>query len=271
MGLATVTGLSPQGWFIPYRYRASTPPAGDLPPYGALEARFKAAEPIFETGLAAIEAAWPDLARFQGARPPLPRFEQMWFPGLDGAFAYALIRKERPARLVEVGSGHSTRFFARAVADGGLATKITAIDPAPRADIAGLDGVSIIRSTVQAAGEAPFADLAAGDVLAIDSSHILMPGSDVDMLFNRILPALQSGVLVQIHDILLPDDYPPEWAWRNYNEQQALGPLLRSGSSLLWSSHYVRSRMAARLNAGPLRNLPLQAGAIETALWLKLA
>lgn len=270
MGLGTVTGIAPRGWFIPYRYRGSTPDTGTLPVYSALESRFRAAEPAFLDAIAAMERTWPSLAVLSGTVPPAPRFEQMWFPGLDAAFAYSLIRQNRPARLVEVGSGHSTRFFARAVSDGGLNTRITAIDPAPRADIAGLAGVTVIRSTVQAAGDAPFADLGPGDVLAIDSSHILMPGSDVDMLFNRILPALPAGVLVQIHDILLPDDYPPEWAWRGYNEQQALGPLLRSGAELIWSSHYVRSRMADRLAAGPLAGLPLKRGALETALWLRL-
>lgn len=271
MGLATVTGIAPRGWFIPYRYRGSTPEGGNLPVYGALEARFRAAEPMFQQAIAGMESHWPALAALFNTRPPAPRFEQMWFPGLDGAFAYGLIRDRRPARLVEVGSGHSTRFFARAVADGRLGTRITAIDPAPRADIAGLAGVEVIRATVQAAGGAPFAALGPGDVLAIDSSHILMPGSDVDMLFNRILPGLPAGVLVQIHDILLPDDYPPAWSWRGYNEQQALGPLLRSGAELLWSSHYVRSRMADRLARGPLSVLPLKPGAMETALWLKLS
>ena len=54
------------------------------------------------------------------------------------------MRETKPARIVEVGSGHSTRFMARAVRDGGLATAITAIDPAPRADIEGT-GATLIR------------------------------------------------------------------------------------------------------------------------------
>ena len=102
------------------------------------------------------------------------------FPRLDGAMAYALTRELRPARIVEVGSGHSTRFFARAIADGRLATRLTAIDPAPRAAIAGLP-VDWLRDTVPDVGMAPFAALASGDFLVIDSSHVLMPGSDVDI------------------------------------------------------------------------------------------
>ena len=55
-----------------------------------------------------------------------------------------------------------------------------------------------------------------------NSSHILMPGSDVDILFNRVLPRLPAGALVHIHDIFLPFDYPAIWGWRNYNEQQGV-------------------------------------------------
>ncbi|MFX7914564.1 class I SAM-dependent methyltransferase, partial [Acinetobacter baumannii] len=83
---------------------------------------------------------------------------------------------------------------------------------------------------------AVFAALAAGDVLFIDSSHVLMPGSDVDLLFNQVLPRLKPGVLVHIHDIFLPDDYPASWGWRGYNEQQGVACLLQGGWRLLWAS-----------------------------------
>lgn len=270
MGLATVTGLARKGWFIPYRHADAVPP-GPGAPYAALERVFDGAREAFEAGIAAMEGHWPALAGFAGASAPAPRWEQSWYPGLDGAMAYSLIRARAPARLVEVGSGHSTRFFARAVADGGLATRITAIDPAPRADIAGLGPVTLVRATLQRAGLKVFDALRPGDVLAIDSSHVLMPGSDVDILFNRVLPALPAGVLVHIHDVTLPDGYPADWSWRGYNEQAALGPWIgRGGARLVWSSHYVRTRMAARLADGPLKDLPLPGGARETALWLEL-
>src|SRR3546814_9518362 len=85
----------------------------------------------------------------------------------------------------------STRFLCRAVADAGLGTEITAIDPAPRASLAGLP-VQFVPAVMQTADPAVFAALQPGDVLFIDSSHILMPGTDVDWLFNRIPPALRS-------------------------------------------------------------------------------
>src|SRR5687768_18416406 len=85
-----------------------------------------------------IEQYAPALESIGSASPPSPRWDQDWFPRLDAAAAYAMVRSLRPRRIVEVGSGHSTRFLARALADGGLDTKITAIDPRPRARITGL-------------------------------------------------------------------------------------------------------------------------------------
>ena len=88
--------------------------------------------------LSFIEKYALELEAIGSEPPPAPRWDQDWFPRLDAAAAYAMVRTLRPRRIVEVGSGHSTRFLARAVADGGLATKIIAIDPRPRARITGL-------------------------------------------------------------------------------------------------------------------------------------
>ncbi len=266
LGLATLCGR-PHGWFVPHRH------AGDaVPPalYPALEPVFAAARPTMEALLARADGWMAEFARF-GGPPPAPRFEQDWFPRLDAVAAYTILRTRRPARVVEVGSGHSTRVMARAVADAGLGTRILAIDPGPRADIAGL-GVQILRRTVQRADPALFAALGAGDVLFVDSSHVLMPGSDVDLLFNGAMAALPAGALVHVHDVFLPDAYPADWAWRGYNEQNALAAMLVGGGwRILWSSRYVATRLAATLAASPLSALALPAGAFETSLWLERA
>lgn len=239
------------------------------PAYAALEPLFRAAEPDFLAWLAGLADYRDALARLQGP-PPAPRWAQDWFPRLDGATAYAMVRRRRPARVVEVGSGHSTRFVARAVADGGLATQVTAIDPAPRADIASLP-LTLIRRPLQQAGLEPFAALAPGDLLLIDSSHILMPGSDVDLLFAEVLPRLPAGVAVQVHDIFLPDGYPAAWAWRGYNEQQGLVGWLAGGRArLLFSSRYAVTRLSMAVAASAVGDLPLGAGAYETALWFEM-
>lgn len=195
---------------------------------------------------------------------PAPRWTQDWFPRLDAAAAYAIVRATRPQRIVEVGSGHSTRFLARAVADEGLATRITAIDPAPRASLAGL-AVEWMKRRVETVDVALFASLEAGDILFIDSSHQVKPGSDVAFLMDEVLPRLASGVRVHFHDIFLPDGYPAEWAWRRYDEQQAVGRLLGAGFAEIFSSH--RALKAARLPEVVSR-LPLVPGARESSLWL---
>ena len=97
-----------------------------------------------------------------------------------------------------------------------------------------------------------------------------MPGSDVDLLLNRVLPQLAPGVLVHLHDIFLPDPYPPEWAWRGYNEQVAVACLLHGGGyALRFASHYLATRHAPRLAAGVIGELPLSPGAFESSLWLE--
>jgi predicted O-methyltransferase YrrM len=195
-----------------------------------------------------------------------------------------MVRTLAPARIVEIGSGHSTRFMARAIADGALATMLTAIDPAPRAAIRALPirhigGTIPPRDAATAANDGASAGnaamgairpLAAGDILFVDSSHILVPGSDVDFLLNRVLPALPAGAILHIHDILLPDPYPREWDWYGYNEQNAVLPLLLGGTfKPLFASHYVATRMADALGRSAVASLPQEAGAIPASLWLE--
>ena len=268
-GLATVLGIARRGFFIPYRRAGEVPPPGARPAYAAITALMHDREADFRARLDAIDEHAAALRAIGGDPAPAPRWDQDWFPRLDAAVAYAMVRDLRPRRIVEVGSGHSTRFLARAVADAGLGTTITAIDPAPRAHLAGL-AVERVGAPVQSAGQAPFADLAAGDILFIDSSHILMPGSDVDWLLNHVFPALPAGVRVHVHDVFLPDDYPAEWAWRGYNEQLAVATLLHGGGYRpLFASHYVATRMAESLRKTVVAELPLAAGAHESSLWLE--
>ncbi len=265
-GLSTLLGIKPLGFFIPYRYAESVKPAG----YPALRPLFEAARPRFEGILHAIEGCSADLGRILAGEGPA-RFDQSWFPRLDAAAAYAIVRREQPRRIVEIGSGHSTRFMARAVEDGGLATRITCIDPAPRAALSRL-AVEHKPLLLRDADPAIFEALEPGDILFIDSSHIAMPGTDVDRLFLDILPRLKSGTLVHVHDVTLPDAYPEVWAWRSYNEQLLVGALLQGrGYELVFASHYVAKNLLPSLSGGMLRQLPPVPGAHETSLWLRKA
>ncbi|NQW08909.1 MAG: class I SAM-dependent methyltransferase, partial [Alphaproteobacteria bacterium] len=124
--------MTEKGFFIPHRYARSV---RRVETYLELTPLLRAAEPSMHAVLAAIDRHADIVEAFNDTDPPAPRWQQDWFPGLDGAAAYVLVRERRPAQILEIGSGHSTRFLARAVADGGLDTTITCVDPAPRADL----------------------------------------------------------------------------------------------------------------------------------------
>lgn len=215
---------------------------------------FDAHRARFADFLNVIDTYADDLARIGADNPPEPRWGQDWFPRLDACAAYAMVREHSPAQIVEIGSGHSTRFMARAIRDGALQTRLTSIDPQPRAT---LDGLRIER-IAERVQDATIPTLASGDILFIDSSHIVSPGSDVDHLIGRIVPTLPAGALVHIHDIFLPDPYPAAWDYRRYNEQDVVGALLESGTSqLLFASRYVSTRMADDMARTCLAKIPL--------------
>jgi hypothetical protein len=261
LGLPTILGLTPGGWFIPHRYAPLLPPPGAQPPYVAIQTLFEQNEAVFTAMIDLIDSHETDLEKLR------PLLDQAWFPALDAALAYVLVRERKPRRIVEIGSGHSTRVLAKA--SGGL-VEILAIDPFPRADIAGLPGVTIVPSTLQAASSDSFDGMMAGDMLFIDSSHILMPGSDVDFLFNRVLPGLPAGALIHIHDIYLPFDYPAMWGWRNYNEQQGVLPLLTTGAyKPLFSSVWAERQLSDRLAHSIVARLPRPEDALAASLWLE--
>ncbi len=270
MGLNTLSGRRREGFFIPYRHAATVPRPPDpaAQGYPAIARLFAAHEADFAATLDLVDAHADALRRLDGPAPE-PRWGQSWFPRLDGAAAYALVASGGPARIVEVGSGHSTRFLARAARDAGHATAIACIDPEPRAALP--PGVAHLPEVLGARHAPLFAALRAGDMAVFDSSHILHPHTDVDLILNHILPELAPGVLVHFHDIFLPDPYPAEWTWRGYGEQNGLGGwLLGGGLRPALSSRYAITRMGAAARPG-LRGLALAEGAVEASLWCRKA
>ncbi|MDP9861447.1 MULTISPECIES: class I SAM-dependent methyltransferase [Streptosporangium] len=154
-----------------------------------------------------------------------PYWDNGWLPPLDALALYGFLTEAAPRRYVEIGSGNSTKFVRRAIDDHGLRTHVTSIDPAPRATVDALCD-TVVRSPLERVDPGLFADLEAGDIVFLDGSHRVFMGSDVTVFFFEILPLLRPGVLVQLHDILLPSDYPPEWRWRHYSEQYLLAAFL---------------------------------------------
>jgi hypothetical protein len=154
-----------------------------------------------------------------------PSWVNGWLPALDTLALYGMVAAGNPRRYVEVGSGNSTKVARRAIADHGLRTTITSIDPAPRATIDAICD-TVIRSPLEGADLSVFDGLEPGDIVFFDGSHRSAMGSDVNVFFFEVMPRLPQGVMVHVHDIFLPYDYPPEWAWRHYNEQYVLAAFL---------------------------------------------
>ncbi len=150
-----------------------------------------------------------------------PAWNNQYLPGLDIATLYMMLAEFRPGQYVEVGSGHSTRVAYKAKKEQGLDTKIISIDPAPRAEVEGL-ATEVLRMPFEKVDTGFLLDLGPDDILFIDNSHRILPNSDATVFFLEILPRLRPGVIVHIHDVYLPYDYPPFMCERFYSEQYGL-------------------------------------------------
>jgi hypothetical protein len=160
---------------------------------------------------------------------------ELWnglFQAGDAEVLYALVRHLRPGRIVEVGSGNSTLVTAaacRANAREGAPVEFVAIDPAPQRAIAhGVEGLTAHEAVdVRTLPVTRFETLQPGDILFIDTHHVVKRGSEVNWLFLEVLPRLRAGVWVHVHDVFLPYDYPPWSYWLQLpNEQYLLQALM---------------------------------------------
>jgi hypothetical protein len=151
-----------------------------------------------------------------------------FYPTPDAEIYAGLILLEQPDQIIEIGSGFSTAVARAAVTEGSPHTKIHVIDPAPRRSVEEaadrIEYVPVERSSLVAEG------VPEGSLLFIDSSHVTRSGGDGPFLYGTLLPGLPAGVLVQIHDVFLPYDYPPEYVERFYTEQYLLQALLANSS-----------------------------------------
>jgi predicted O-methyltransferase YrrM len=151
----------------------------------------------------------------------------------DAEYLYNLIRTKKPRKIVEIGSGHSTLMAIRAVKknaeeDPSYQCEHICVEPY---EMPWLEktGIKVIREKVEDVDKNLFLELGENDLLFIDSSHMIRPQGDVLCEFLEILPILKPGVIVHIHDIFSPMDYPEEWIKgevRFWNEQYLLEAFL---------------------------------------------
>jgi hypothetical protein len=152
------------------------------------------------------------------------------FDGTDATVMYCMVRHFSPQLFVEIGSGWSSRLIAQAALRN-KRTELVCIDPYADATLkGGLPGLAeVIEERVENMDFAVFERLGDGDVLSIDSSHVVRIGNDVRFLYLEVLPRLKPGVIVHIHDIFLPFEYPKHWVvdeQRFWNEQYFLQAFL---------------------------------------------
>ena len=181
----------------------------------------------------------------------------------DAAVYYSMIRRFRPALIIEVGAGYSTLIASAACVRNGD-TVLEAIDPYPPPHVTnsapGLIG--LVTEAVQKIPLATFQALGENDILFIDSSHICKIASDVNYLILSVLPSLNKGVLIHFHDVFLPWNYPRSWVLEKnlfWNEQYLLLAFLMFNDQfeILLASHYLgREHATSLLSAFPFLKDP---------------
>jgi hypothetical protein len=142
-------------------------------------------------------------------------FDNASFRAGDAEFLYQVIRACKPGKIIEVGSGQSTRMARAAIKrnmeeSGGYSCQQISIEPYENDWLEQL-GVVVLRQRLEDVDVSIFDSLGPNDLLFIDSSHVIRPQGDVVVEYLEIIPRLRPGVIVHVHDIFSPRDYPREW------------------------------------------------------------
>lgn len=183
-----------------------------------------------------------------------------YFESVDGEIYYCMIRYFKPKRIFEIGAGYSTYLAAQAVLknkqENGFETELIAFEPFPNDTLKlSFPGLSkLVITKIEDVELSKFNELKENDILFIDSSHVLRIGGDVQYEFLEILPRLNKGVIVHIHDIFLPAEYPKERILKDYifsTEQYILQAFLAFNNNfeVLWGGSYMHLKYPAKLEA----------------------
>jgi predicted O-methyltransferase YrrM len=192
-----------------------------------------------------------------------------YFTSPDAEVLTAMVELFKPEKIIEIGSGNSTRLFRAALDEFQANSRIISIDPFPRVET-DKSAHEVIRKKLEEIKDEPFFDqIKPGDFLFIDSSHEVKPGNDVVELLLNVLPRLHAGVLIHIHDIFLPYDYPKEWIIQNrwpWTEQYLVQALLQGSDEyeVLWAGHYYQKTMSKFR-----QHFPYWKGKDASSLWLR--
>ena len=193
----------------------------------------------------------------------------------SGLLLYAMLMMIKPKNVIEIGSGFSSALMLDTAQYKmeGCEPHFTFIDP-EMTRIAQLlrhddrERCTLIKDIVQNVPLHIFSELESGDILFIDSSHVVKTGSDVLMIYNEIIPELPPGTFVHIHDIYWPFEYPlawihKRWAW---NEVYLLRALLQNNPTL---SIQLFANYIARKHPEALEGMPFEPALTGSSIWLQ--
>lgn len=202
-----------------------------------------------------------------------PTWNNGFLPGLDILMLYTMVSEHKPKNYIEIGSGNSTKVVRKAIIDNNLNTQITSIDPYPRAEIDEISDV-IHRIPFENLDIDLINQLDENDILFIDNSHRIFPNSDSMVFFMEVLPKLKKGVIVHIHDIYLPFDYPQFMCDRFYSEQYALALFLlldQKKYETIMPNYYVSETPELAAILDPFwSSLPLNVEKHGGSFWIRI-
>jgi hypothetical protein len=197
----------------------------------------------------------------------------------DAEVLYAIVRELKPRRIIEIGSGYSTLIICQAIRANqedaaGYQCEFVAIEPFPPAVLRPppTEVTRLVSKSVQQVTLEFFLSLRANDILFIDSTHVARIGSDVVYEYLTILPSLAPGVIVHVHDIFIPAEYPRAWIEHDrffWNEQYLLEAFLTHNNKFevlvpmhaIWSLHNERFRTVI--------NSFKQGGSAPSSFWIR--
>ncbi len=175
-------------------------------------------------------------------------FSNGFFESGDAEFLYQVIRYFKPKTILEIGSGYSTKIAAAAVSrnrsESELRTRHICVEPYENAWLDSIGSIEVVRERIEDF-DFEWNTLKEGDLVFVDSSHVIRPNGDVLKLYLEIIPLLPAGVILHIHDIFTPRDYLTDWIVRDkrfWNEQYLLEVMLQNTSryKILAALNYLK-------------------------------
>eukprot|EP00928_Gymnodinium_smaydae_P053984 TRINITY_DN37837_c0_g1_i1.p1 TRINITY_DN37837_c0_g1~~TRINITY_DN37837_c0_g1_i1.p1 ORF type:complete len:432 (+),score=88.48 TRINITY_DN37837_c0_g1_i1:69-1364(+) len=255
-------------------------PAEDTP--AAAKAKFAKIPQLFDFQAAKQLELWKEFVQGSYVSPQhheLLRDNGNPFPDLDRTFLFCFLLRTQPSRMIEIGTGDSSRVAAAAfrtiALSGGRSAEHSVLQPQRPSGVPA--GMHVIAERVETIDARAFDQLADGDILFIDSSHVVMPYGDTLTELLTILPRLNALGIVHFHDVFLPDDYKADLGTSSYvYTEQWLVALLLYGADrdweVVWASHYMSSKHADALLAMPdypLNHELRQQRPSGSSLWLR--